>query len=94
MVAELPGSQALAAYAVVLDHYHYVRWFKHPAELYDLDADPQETTDLATVPAKAAVLRALSALAGRLAAQPADFPPEATVDSEVVGETPIDKGQQ
>ena len=52
--------------AVRTDRWKYIHWVKHGPELYDLDADPYETTNLAGDPEVAAVEEELRRELGRL----------------------------
>lgn len=47
-----------AAFAIWRGRYKYVHYVKYPAQLFDLEADPHETTDLAGDPAHAEALAA------------------------------------
>ncbi|MCD0504649.1 sulfatase-like hydrolase/transferase [Bordetella petrii] len=44
------------AFAIRMDNYKYVHYAAYPAQLFDLAADPEETTDLSGDPAHAGVL--------------------------------------
>ena len=53
--------------AVRTDRYKYIHWVKHEDELYDLVADPFETTNLIASPEMRGVVEELRAELGRLA---------------------------
>jgi arylsulfatase A-like enzyme len=52
--------------AVRTDRYKHIHWVRHPAEPYDLTADPFEMTNLIDRPASGAVAEEMRRELGRL----------------------------
>lgn len=63
VLSEMPTEPAGgSAHSLVTQGYHYIRWFGRPPELYHLQNDPGESTDLAADSANAPLLARFAAL--------------------------------
>ncbi|MEO8200429.1 MAG: sulfatase [Gemmatimonadota bacterium] len=50
VLSEMPALELPGATSLVQGNYHFIQWFEHPRQLFNLVEDPLETRDLAATP--------------------------------------------